>query len=207
MNLIHHWLFQSVWLLFAIYWFVAARSAKKNQIVQSPLRRIFHLALVILALGLIGGHYFDFGPMAWQILPQNEITFFTGAVLLLAGLGFAVWARVHLGQYWSGSVALKAGHHLIQTGPYRWVRHPIYTGILIGIAGTAVAIGEVRGFFALGLLTLIFWFKSRSEERLLMTQFGQEYTRYREEVGALLPFPPLPKVLFWGATVIAIAFL
>jgi len=206
MHSIYILLFPVVWLAFIVYWLLAAFTAKKNRITQTPFQRGFHLLLTVLAVWLIAGHRFQTPVLTWQILPENQITFFTGAALLLAGLGFAVWARVHLGKYWSAVVSLKEDHHLIQTGPYRWIRHPIYTGILTGVAGTAIALGQMRGFIALLALTIIYWLKSRREERLLMTQFSDEYVQYRKQAGALLPFPPLPQWMF-GLAAVAVAAL
>jgi protein-S-isoprenylcysteine O-methyltransferase Ste14 len=96
---------------------------------------------------------------------------------------------VHLAGNWSGTVTLKEDHSLTRDGPYRFVRHPIYTGILLGILGSAIAEGEWRGLVGLGLITLSFLRKSTIEEQFLTAQFGDAYTRYRAEVAALIPWP------------------
>jgi protein-S-isoprenylcysteine O-methyltransferase Ste14 len=188
MNLIYHWFFPVVWWTFVAYWLISAAWVKRIKTIESPAARIFHLGAHVLAVMLVASHWFR-GPFQWQLWPQNKFTFFAGAALMLAGLGFAVWARIHLGQYWSGSVALKEGHRLIRTGPYALVRHPIYTGLLAGVAGTAIALGQLRGVLALVLLLFIYLWKSRREERLLMGEFGGEYIQYRAEVPALAPLP------------------
>ena len=107
---------------------------------------------------------------------------------MVAGLLFAVWARVHLGRNWSSSVTIKQGHELITTGPYAVVRHPIYTGILAGILGTAIALSQVRGFIALVIFFLIFWFKLRMEEQWMSSQFGETYATYSHQTAALVPY-------------------
>ena len=108
--------------------------------------------------------------------------------MLAAGLGFAVWARRCLGRNWSGIVTVKQGHELIRSGPYALVRHPIYTGLLLAILGTASAIGEWRGLIAFVLITAGFVLKLRIEEDFISETFGEQYARYRAEVPALIPF-------------------
>ena len=90
---------------------------------------------------------------------------------------------------WSGTVTLKQDHSLTRTGPYRLVRHPIYTGILTALLGSAIAEAERRGFAGLALIILAFLRKIAIEERFLIAQFGEAYARYRAEVSALIPWP------------------
>jgi protein-S-isoprenylcysteine O-methyltransferase Ste14 len=100
----------------------------------------------------------------------------------------AVWARVFLGANWSATVTIKQDHEIIRNGPYALVRHPIYSGFLLGMLGTAIAIGEVRGLIAWGLAFLGWWLKLQTEERFLLEQFGTQYLKYRKETKALIPF-------------------
>jgi protein-S-isoprenylcysteine O-methyltransferase Ste14 len=88
---------------------------------------------------------------------------------------FAVWERRHLGRNWSNAVTIKQGHELITTGPYTLVRHPIYTGILTGFLGTAIALSQVRGVIGLVLIFLVLWAKLRREEEWMRSQFGESY--------------------------------
>jgi protein-S-isoprenylcysteine O-methyltransferase Ste14 len=107
---------------------------------------------------------------------------------LLAGMLFAGWARLFLGGNWSSDVALKQDHTLVRSGPYRIVRHPIYTGLLVALLGTAIALGELRCFLGV-LLSAIAWkIKSISEETLMVQEFGDQYARYREQVKGLVPY-------------------
>ena len=107
--------------------------------------------------------------------------------MLFLGLAFAVWARRHIGSNWSGTVTVKENHALVRTGPYRWVRHPIYTGLLTAILGTAICRGELRGVWGLALCTLAFVDQAAHEERWMREAFGEEYDRYRAEVPASRP--------------------
>ena len=107
---------------------------------------------------------------------------------MVAGLLFAIWAREHLGSNWSRSVTIKQGHELIITGPYAAVRHPIYTGILAGFLGTAIALSQVRGFIVLVLIFLILWVKLRMEEQWMRSQFGETYATYAHQTAALVPY-------------------
>ena len=199
MSLIYHWLFIAVWMAFAAYWLISARWVRKTKRAEPRRQTLLRVALSVAGTWLLFAPNLHLGPLNWRLLPQNHVTFFTGAGILLAGLGFAVWARIHLGQYWSGMITLKEGHRLIRTGPYAVVRHPIYTGIITGIAGTAVAVGELRGFLAVLMYTAIYYWKSRHEERLLTPEFGEEYPAYRQAVGALAPVSGPARTMFWLA--------
>jgi len=189
MHLIYHWLFPIVWWSFAAYWFIAAFWARKIKIPEPPIVRFSYHALGWVAVAILAFHD-HLGPLGFPLWPRSEITFWLGAALLLAGLGFAVWARTHIGQFWSSSVAVKEDHRLIRSGPYALVRHPIYTGILTGLLGTAVALGQVNGLIALAIFYGIFQWKSRREEGLMIQTFGDEYLEYRRQVPAFVPFLP-----------------
>ncbi|MFZ0805481.1 MAG: isoprenylcysteine carboxylmethyltransferase family protein, partial [Candidatus Sulfotelmatobacter sp.] len=88
---------------------------------------------------------------------------------------------------WSGTVTVKVGHELVCTGPYKWVRHPIYSGIILALLGTALGIGETRGFVSVVLLYVGFKIKSRLEERAMRGVFGAEYEQYSNRTGAIIP--------------------
>jgi protein-S-isoprenylcysteine O-methyltransferase Ste14 len=105
------------------------------------------------------------------------------------GLLFAVWARLHLGRYWSGRITIKEGHRLIRTGPYRWARHPIYTGILCAFTGSVLTQGRLAGLLALLIVSVSFWRKIYLEELALHGRFGREYQDYTRATGLLLPWP------------------
>jgi protein-S-isoprenylcysteine O-methyltransferase Ste14 len=102
-------------------------------------------------------------------------------------LSLTVWARRHLGKYWSATITLKQGHRVIQTGPYAWVRHPIYSGLILALSGTAIYIGTLQSFLGLGFLVASFMRKLSLEERWLREHLGDEYGRYQHRVKAVVP--------------------
>jgi protein-S-isoprenylcysteine O-methyltransferase Ste14 len=110
-----------------------------------------------------------------------------GIAITVAGLAFAIWARAYLGANWSSAVTVKIGHQLIRTGPYRWVRHPIYTGMISAMVGTAIVRDQVRAVTAVVLLYLGFKVKSKIEERTMAETFGAQYETYSRTTGAIVP--------------------
>jgi protein-S-isoprenylcysteine O-methyltransferase Ste14 len=186
-DVLHRYLYQVLWCSWAAYWLASSLSASAPKRVQNPGARLFYRAELLLATALLAFPGMGVGLLGVRLVPWSEALFVVGAVMLAAGLGFTVWARVHLGQHWSGHVTLKAGHRLIRSGPYAIVRHPIYTGLLLAIVGTAVAVDEVRGVAAVILVLEAHIRKLRLEERWLTEEFGSEYERYKREVKALIP--------------------
>ena len=107
--------------------------------------------------------------------------------LTAAGVAVAFWARWHLGTNWSGVVTLKEGHELIRTGPYRRIRHPIYTGILLALFGTMLEIREVRGLIAVAIVWISFYVKARREDSFLAQEFGERFREHAQHTGMFLP--------------------
>ena len=111
-----------------------------------------------------------------------------GVILVATGLGFAAWARVHLGRNWSGVVTLKGGHELITSGPYALMRHPIYTGLLTMFVATVIVLGHVAGIIGMPFVFASFWIKLRYEEKLMLKQFPEHYAAYQKRVKRIIPF-------------------
>jgi protein-S-isoprenylcysteine O-methyltransferase Ste14 len=188
MHLIYQWLFPVAWWSLVAYWLISALWARKTKVAEAPLPRMLHFLIGTFAILILAFHDRFPPSVDWQLWPRNEFTFWLGATVTLAGLGFAVWARIHLGRFWSGAITLKEGHRLIRSGPYQFVRNPIYTGILTGVAGTAIAIGKISGLVAVAMVLAVYSWKIRREERLLAAEFGGEYAAYCRDVPALVPF-------------------
>jgi protein-S-isoprenylcysteine O-methyltransferase Ste14 len=177
-----------LWLAWFVYWIVMARAVKADRRQESPASRAGHLVPLVVAGLLLWLPTLPGGFLCGQVLPPTPTLYWIGVVVVAAGLGFTVWARVELGRNWSGIVTVKQDHELIRSGPYRWVRHPIYTGLLGGFLGSAIARDEWRGVLAVVIVFLALWRKLRLEERWMEETFGDAYRRYRSEVKALLPF-------------------
>lgn len=189
MQVIYHALIPTLWLLWLAIWMVSAIGTKQVVRAEGTVSRLLHVIPLGLGAALLTFRRFGGPWLALHVYSGTVWTFWCGAALVALGLGFAIWARVHLGGNWSGTVTLKQDHNLTRTGPYRLVRHPIYTGILLAILGSAIAEAEWRGFVALVLIMLAFLRKIAVEERFLVAEFGDVYARYRAEVPALIPWP------------------
>jgi protein-S-isoprenylcysteine O-methyltransferase len=150
--------------------------------------RAGHLAILAAAFSLVFNQSARVGILGVRFLPESSLIDMLGLGITVAGCGFAVWARFRLGSNWSGTVTVKQDHELIRSGPYAIVRHPIYAGLLVGLVGTTLALGEVRGLLGLALAFVHWILKAQTEERFLVDQFGSAYLSYRSEVKQLIPF-------------------
>lgn len=128
------------------------------------------------------------GLLLLQIVPGGALSGLVGVALTLAGLGFAIWARIHLGTNWSGHAVIRVDHTLVRSGPYRIVRNPIYTGILIGGIGSTLVIGKFWALAVTIILAAVFIEKIRNEEAFLLEEFGESFIDYRKNVKSLIPF-------------------
>lgn len=177
-----------IWIAVGVVWLFAAPASKQTARSESMTSRLVQLAIMAAAFALPFSARLRVGALAWRLVPESPPIAWTGLVLTAAGCAFSVWARVLLGGNWSATVTVKRDHRLIRKGPYRIVRHPIYSGFLLGLLGTALALGELRGFLALALAYVGWRMKSRLEEAFMVAQFGAAYTAYQREVKALIPF-------------------
>ena len=113
--------------------------------------------------------------------------------LTLGGLLFTWWARIHLGRLWSDLIVKKAGHHVVDTGPYRLVRHPIYAGLIVAAFATAIGKGTLVAVVGAAILMVAFYTKARREERFLRAELGEgAYDGYAEKTPMLVPFVRIP---------------
>ena len=174
------------WISWLIYWALSARNVKADQWRESFTSQLVHKAPALLAAVLLAAPGELPRVLNRRFIPDDGPL--TLAPLVPAtGLGFAAWARRHLGRNWSASVVVKEDHALIRTGPYRYVRHPIYTGDPARVLGTALAIGEWRALIAVPLAVLSFVLKSRAEEGRMRETFPAIW-EYERHTAALVPF-------------------
>ena len=175
-----------LWAFWALVWVVSANFTLKTKQYEK-IARLQHTVPTTFALIAI---FFsrDIPELDWGRLHNSEIIAWLGVVLTALGHGFSFWARRHLGKYWSGTVALKENHKLIDTGPYALVRHPIYTGLLLAVFGSALAAGTVQAVVAFCIMVPAYIIKWRREEKLMRQEFGQEYAAYMQRTKAIIPY-------------------
>jgi protein-S-isoprenylcysteine O-methyltransferase Ste14 len=180
-------LIPTLWIAWLGYWWYSARDVKRTA-WSEPLRaRLKHRLPLILAVLFFAAPRLVPRVLTRRFIPAGLPYLVLGTVLLALGLGFSVWARRHLGRNWSAHVVVKEDHALIRTGPYRYVRHPIYTGILLAFFGMTLTIGEWRALIGFAFALLAFAVKSGQEELRMRATFP-EYDRYQRETAALIPY-------------------
>jgi protein-S-isoprenylcysteine O-methyltransferase Ste14 len=176
-----------IWFVWCIVWLLMAAWSKPSKRREFPWQRLEHVIPLLIGFLLIYNRRLAWNFLAGRIVPQNDAVTVAGLALTVGGLIFAVWARIALGANWSGTVTIKTGHNLIRRGPYRWIRHPIYTGILGSMIGTVMLQGEVRAFLGFALMLLALYRKARREERFLSEEFGEGFAEHAKHTGMFLP--------------------
>ena len=183
------------WGIFVIVWLIASFFTKRTVERSISGWRFLWIAAVIALIVTTGGGGGRYGSL-WQNLPHGwdftwadtpEIGLAADAIAIV-GLLITLWARFTLGSNWSGTVTFKENHELITRGPYAFVRHPIYTGMLTMLFGTALISQHAFGFIIVAVATLALWLKSLDEERMMMKHFPDDYPSYKRRVRALIPF-------------------
>ena len=187
------------WVIFFAVILVGAFRTKPT-VERGPLsNKVFYTLPIVLAIFLLfkgltaqtapgTGLSQPLYPLYVQVLPATTPILVIGVVLAVSGLFIALWARVILGTNWSGAVTFKEKHELIQKGPYAFVRHPLYTGLLMMFLGTVIEAGTLGSLIGFPLFFIGCWIKLKQEESLMTKHFGEEYTRYKIKVKALIPY-------------------
>ena len=167
------------WIIFWVYWFASAFGVKSGRASRRriPLNGLSAVAVVLLL------HVFNGGSLAVHSPVLGAI----GAVVFAAGIALAIWARVHLGRNWGMPMSQKAEPELVTSGPYRFVRHPIYSGLLAGLLGTALAT-NLTGLIIVAVLGGYFYYSASVEEKNLTATFPTAYPAYRARTKMLIPF-------------------
>ncbi|MFT3901603.1 MAG: isoprenylcysteine carboxylmethyltransferase family protein [Niabella sp.] len=178
------------WLIVLTYWFISGLGAKKVEHQESFFKRFiqYWLPLIIAILLLGPGDWFGHSWLREQFIEHTNLVGFIGLSISIIGAIIACISRYKLGKNWSLSVQRKENHQLIQDGVYKFVRHPIYTGLLLLFIGNAIIVGDYRAIIAVLIVFVSLWLKLKREEKLLTKTFGTEYTEYKNQSKALIPY-------------------
>jgi protein-S-isoprenylcysteine O-methyltransferase len=176
------------WGIFFVIWMVAAMYTKRTVYHESGARRLRYIIPIVFGWFLVFRGYRLRPPFNIHIIPPTDAILVAAAIVCLCGVGFCLWARAVLGRNWSGTVTLKENHELIVRGPYRLVRHPIYTGLLAMLIATWMEQAHIAGMIGLGLVVISLWVKLSHEEEVMRNQFPKQYADYQERVKRIIPF-------------------
>jgi protein-S-isoprenylcysteine O-methyltransferase Ste14 len=178
---------REAWFVWVVWWVAMAFFSKSTKRRETVAQRIEHLVPALLGFLFVFQEGFGGTFLARRIFPDSAALMLVSVVMTILGLLFAVWARLTLGANWSGTVTIKRNHQLIRRGPYRWIRHPIYTGMLAALLATAVAQGLLSGLIGFAFLYLALYRKARREESFLSREFGEGFAEHRQRTGMFLP--------------------
>ncbi len=188
MSHMHYYLLLGVWVVYYAYWWAKANDLKQAKKVESASSRVFRLIAMASALCLFVLPNIRLGLLDQRFVLSTLIQFWFGFVITTCGLLFSIWARHRLGANWSQAVTVKDDHRLITKGPYALVRHPIYTGLLFALFGTAVVFGQWRDLVAVAITLGVLLWKLKLEEKWMLAEFGDVYRSYSRRTAALIPF-------------------
>lgn len=179
-----------VWAVLLLYWMIASFKTKGPAQMEPFIQRFafYWLPLIVAALLLGPGEWFGHSIIRENFVPHSNLVGITGLIISVFGVALACWSRYLLGQNWSLSVQLKHDHKLIIDGPYGYVRHPIYSGLLLLFLGNTIIVGDWRGLIAVALVFISFWFKLQKEEKWMIANFGVQYQQYMSTTKALFPW-------------------
>ncbi len=184
---------RALWFVFALVWVISARFTKKTVRRDSVLSRLALLFPAVVVLPFVPPYSARWLPpdvVRWLSTPWFPATVATGVasvVITALGIALAFWARYELGRNWSGMVTLKEDHRLVTTGPYAFVRHPIYTGLLMSIVGTLLLWSTPAMPVVIVVLVLALRYKMSREELFMSDAFGEQYAAYKLRARALVP--------------------
>ena len=176
-----------IWLALTVYYAITADSTKQSVRKEPGAARIFHTLLMGAVFGLLFSHDLRVGRLGVRLMTWEKADY-VGLALVIVGAALAIWARRTLGPNWSAIVRVQEEHEVVHRGPYRLLRHPIYTGGLTAMLGTAIVEGEVGCFIAVVLACVTWWLKARMEEEFLAQHFGDDYRQYQQHTWQFIPF-------------------
>jgi Putative protein-S-isoprenylcysteine methyltransferase len=175
------------WVAFLLYWAISAIKSK-------PAERLRNSALTVLMMAAFFGLFWllRMGAVPTElnvVLWQSTLLMDLGAIaIVLIGLFIFIWARRSLGSNWNANAATKKNHKLVQTGPYKRVRHPVYSGFLTMVLGTSLSFGQLIGLIILVICIVGLYLKALREESFLTMQFSEAYPKYKMKTKALIPY-------------------
>jgi protein-S-isoprenylcysteine O-methyltransferase Ste14 len=171
------------WVVFIVYWGISAMSAKRTLNRPYGISMWWRLPAIVLIL-----LFFKFaGFRTSASIHPSEIVGLLGVILCAIGIGIAIWARLHLASNWGMPMSVKESPELVTTGPYTYIRHPIYTGILLAMLGSALVSGPLWGIIML-VAGAYFIYSATQEEKLMLSEFPEEYPAYKARTKMLIPF-------------------
>ena len=185
--MVWRYLIEGPWIVFCVYWALGALKTRRTVSTESFVARARHLLLEITGFALLFGGFMDIGVLGERVFHRTNAISLTGVALTWIGIALAIWARWHLGQYWSGRITLKQDHKLIRTGPYAHLRHPIYSGIILAAIGGTLTIDKWRCVAGVAAIALAYLIKGKKEESVLAAQFGEEFEEHCRHTGFLIP--------------------
>lgn len=176
-----------MWFALGLYWLASAQRIKRAKQTEGQAAHWLRIGLLVVLFDFLFSSWGRVGWLGERFVPASRAIAIAGVATVLVGLALAAWARSCLRGNWSSAVTIKEGHELIRMGPYKCIRHPIYTGMALGLAGTALAIGEWRGILAFAAVLTAHVIKARKEEQWLAREFGSAFDEHRSHTGMFLP--------------------
>ena len=193
--MIWRYLIEGPWIVLIAYWWASALKTRRT-VRREPFASRYGILLlevvgfVLLFMNSESGELAldsKIGFLGHHIFPQSDALAAAAVAVTWIGIALALWARWHLGQYWSARVTIKDDHQLIRTGPYAYFRHPIYSGFDLAAVGGVLAIDRWRCVVGVVLIVAGYWIKARREESMLTAQFGPAFEAHCRHTGFLLP--------------------
>jgi|SRR6185503_12072776 len=179
---------RAAWIVWLISWFAAAAWSERTVRRPAVRREVIYRVLTLSGAMFLFGFNPDAEGADTPLWALPSVIAWVLAGLVICGFVFTWWARIHLGQLWSSSVTRKEHHHVVDTGPYAIVRHPIYTGLLLAILATVLLRGTILTLTGSALIAAGIYIKARVEEEFLRQQLGEPYAVYARHVPMLVPF-------------------
>jgi protein-S-isoprenylcysteine O-methyltransferase Ste14 len=175
------------WIIFWLYWLISAFGSKKS--VAPQIKRFFGIRLGFFVVAVILFHFLNVQNYSFQnrVATNNRAVLGVGLIIFLSGLALAIWARLYLGKNWGMPMTQKQSPELVMSGPYHYIRHPIYTCILTAMLGSAIA-SSIFWLTIFAITAFYFIYCAFEEEKIMMKQFPKDYPAYKNKTKMLIPF-------------------